>query len=153
MLKYISFYLILVINKRYVLLKLFYSFKLVYFSLLHLSSVAEKNAGSKRILDRSCTLPLESDNIFNSLNSLANSKDKKLAPLFRSKDTDLSYDSGPRSGNWFDGLLRCLKPVWTVLGKSTSHELKEGKKNHLIPLIYIFNYFKMMYKIHVTVTD
>lgn len=77
--------------------------------------------------DRSRTLPFDSDNVFSS-NNLANSKNKKLVPLSQSKDTDLSYDTSLRPGNWFDGLLRCLKPVWTVLGKTTAHELKEGKQ-------------------------
>ncbi|KAG8201444.1 hypothetical protein JTE90_024314 [Oedothorax gibbosus] len=93
-------------------------------SLLHISSVAEQNAAAKRMLNRSRTLPFDSDNVFSS-NNLANSKNKKLAPLSQSKDTDLSYDTTLRPGNWFDGLLRCLKPVWTVLGKTTAHELKE----------------------------
>lgn len=36
-----------------------------------------------------------------------------------------SLEIEPRSHRWFDGLLRCLKPMWVVSGKSNLHELKE----------------------------
>ena len=28
------------------------------------------------------------------------------------------------AGGWFNGLLGCLRPVWTIIGKATSHDLK-----------------------------
>lgn len=40
-------------------------------------------------------------------------------------------DSSARSGSstganhgWFNGLMGCLRPVWTILGKATAHDLK-----------------------------
>lgn len=28
------------------------------------------------------------------------------------------------NGGWFNGLLGCLRPVWTIIGKATAHDLK-----------------------------
>lgn len=39
----------------------------------------------------------------------------------------LSCEVEPRSHRWFDGFLRCLKPIWVAAGKSSVHELKESK--------------------------
>lgn len=32
------------------------------------------------------------------------------------------------NGGWFNGLLGCLRPVWTIIGKATAHDLKHN--NH-----------------------
>ncbi|KAF8790378.1 mitogen-activated protein kinase kinase kinase 13-like [Argiope bruennichi] len=94
-------------------------------SLLHLSNVAEQNNSIVEAQGRSRTLPLNSAIVYGSSNMICSTY-KKNAPLSQSKDADLNYtDTGQRSNRWFDGLLRCLKPVWTVLGKSSVHELKE----------------------------
>lgn len=29
-----------------------------------------------------------------------------------------------KEGGWVEGLLGCLKPVWTIIGKATAHEIK-----------------------------
>ncbi|GBM41178.1 Mitogen-activated protein kinase kinase kinase 12 [Araneus ventricosus] len=93
-------------------------------SLLHLSNVAEQNSNTIQAQERSRTLPLNSAIVYGSSNMICSYK--KNVPLSQSKDADLNYtDTGQRSNRWFDGLLRCLKPVWTVLGKSSVHELKE----------------------------
>lgn len=36
----------------------------------------------------------------------------------------------PRERGWLDGLLGCLRPVWTMIGKATTNEIKmQGKDN------------------------
>lgn len=36
------------------------------------------------------------------------------------------------NGGWFNGLLGCLRPVWTIIGKATSNDLKnqQSGKQH-----------------------
>ncbi|GFY03857.1 mitogen-activated protein kinase kinase kinase 13-B [Trichonephila clavipes] len=93
--------------------------------LLHLSNVVEQTGDASLAQEHSRTLPLNSS-VINGSNNMINLSNKKIVPLSQSKDADLNYtDTGQRSNRWFDGLLRCLKPVWTVLGKTSTHELKE----------------------------
>lgn len=33
------------------------------------------------------------------------------------------------NGGWFNGLLGCLRPVWTIIGKATAHDLKHHHGN------------------------
>ncbi|XP_075230073.1 mitogen-activated protein kinase kinase kinase 13 wallenda isoform X2 [Lycorma delicatula] len=33
-------------------------------------------------------------------------------------------NNNSKEGGWVDGLLGCLKPVWTIIGKATAHEIK-----------------------------
>lgn len=42
-------------------------------------------------------------------------------------EKSLSCEVEPRSHRWFDGFLRCLKPIWVTAGKQNLHELKESK--------------------------
>ncbi|KFM69720.1 Mitogen-activated protein kinase kinase kinase 13-A, partial [Stegodyphus mimosarum] len=94
-------------------------------SLLHLPHLADLNSDVSVNCCQTGNLPQQSLNVLGSTNMLTSSN--KLVSLSQSKDAELNYgDMGQRSNRWFDGLLRCLKPVWTALGKSTSHELKEG---------------------------
>ncbi|XP_071043741.1 uncharacterized protein [Parasteatoda tepidariorum] len=93
-------------------------------SLLHLSSFNEFGSSFSLAQDHSKTLSVEPTILFGS-SAVINSTCKKTTSLTRSKDGDLNYCDNSRVNRWFDGLLRCLKPVWTVLGKSTTHELKE----------------------------
>lgn len=37
---------------------------------------------------------------------------------------DVGYRDGPQRG-FFEGLLGCLRPVWTIIGKATQAELKQ----------------------------
>jgi hypothetical protein len=32
--------------------------------------------------------------------------------------------SAAQHGGWIDGLLGCLRPVWTIIGKATTNEIK-----------------------------
>ncbi|GIX68376.1 mitogen-activated protein kinase kinase kinase 13 [Caerostris extrusa] len=112
-------------NKRYLSVHNLNKKSVLGGSLLHLSNVAEQNGDLTLSQERSRTLPLNSTNL-NGFSSMINLSNKKIVSLSQSKDADLNYtDTGQRSNRWFDGLLRCLKPVWTVLGKSATHELKE----------------------------
>lgn len=36
-----------------------------------------------------------------------------------------------KEGGWVDGLLGCLKPVWTIIGKATNHEIKGHQGNNI----------------------
>ncbi|GFR00977.1 mitogen-activated protein kinase kinase kinase 12 [Trichonephila clavata] len=95
-------------------------------SLLHLSNVVEQTGDTSLAQEHSRTLPLNST-VINGSNNMISLSNKKIVPLSQSKDADLNYtDTGQRSNRWFDGLLRCLKPVWTVLGKTSTHELKDN---------------------------
>ena len=50
----------------------------------------------------------------------------------------LNCEVEPRSHRWFDGFLRCLKPIWASTGKQNLHELKESKilcKSYYIHLL------------------
>ena len=38
--------------------------------------------------------------------------------------SDVSYRDGTQRG-FFEGLLGCLRPVWTIIGKATQAELKQ----------------------------
>lgn len=42
----------------------------------------------------------------------------------RSSSVDVGYRDGTQRG-FFDGLLGCLRPVWTIIGKAAAAELKQ----------------------------
>lgn len=42
-------------------------------------------------------------------------------------DVDVSYRGRPQTG-FFEGLLGCLRPVWTIIGKAAAAELKQQGK-------------------------
>uniref|UniRef100_T1IM54 Mitogen-activated protein kinase kinase kinase n=1 Tax=Strigamia maritima TaxID=126957 RepID=T1IM54_STRMM len=51
-----------------------------------------------------------------------------------SDDIQVDYREGtPRTGGWFDGLLGCLRPVWTIIGKATVNEIKLQADDWEIP--------------------
>jgi hypothetical protein len=37
---------------------------------------------------------------------------------------DCQNPSAAQHAGWIDGLLGCLRPVWTIIGKATANELK-----------------------------
>ncbi|XP_054721398.1 LOW QUALITY PROTEIN: mitogen-activated protein kinase kinase kinase 13-A-like [Uloborus diversus] len=100
-------------------------------SLLHLpvTSSNEKDIACTD-LTASDTVMRVSNAIFGS-STMLQSPGNQIVSLSQHKDLDVNHsDTGQKSSKdsgqrWFDGLLRCLRPVWTVLGKTTAHELKE----------------------------
>ncbi len=57
----------------------------------------------------------------------------KSAPTSPTHDPhhDVGYRDGRQSG-FFEGLLGCLRPVWTIIGKATQAELKQqGEQENL----------------------
>ncbi|XP_023235625.1 mitogen-activated protein kinase kinase kinase 13-A-like isoform X1 [Centruroides sculpturatus] len=52
----------------------------------------------------------------------------------QSKGFEVGYRDGGQqhSSGWFDGLLGCLRPVWSILGKGSSNEIK-GQDDWEIP--------------------
>ena len=42
----------------------------------------------------------------------------------RSNSVDITYRDGRQRG-FFEGLLGCLRPVWSIIGKATQAELKQ----------------------------
>jgi len=55
----------------------------------------------------------------------ATTKSAPASPTHAShSDMDVGYRDGGQRG-FFDGLLGCLRPVWTILGKATAAELKQ----------------------------
>ncbi|XP_078621077.1 mitogen-activated protein kinase kinase kinase 13-like isoform X2 [Branchiostoma floridae x Branchiostoma japonicum] len=51
---------------------------------------------------------------------------EKSSSSDNAQNVQLQYTGANRSGSWFDGLLGCLRPVWTIIGKATTNELKNG---------------------------
>lgn len=40
------------------------------------------------------------------------------------------------NGGWFNGLLGCLRPVWTIIGKASGHDLKHhGNQSSKLKII------------------
>ena len=35
-----------------------------------------------------------------------------------------SLEPANKGAGWFNGLMGCLRPVWTIIGKATAHDLK-----------------------------
>lgn len=66
-----------------------------------------------------------------------------VTPLHnRGNSVDVDYRDGTQRG-FFEGLLGCLRPVWTIIGKAAAAELKQqGEKSHPLssvppPTVYI----------------
>ncbi|CAH1790141.1 unnamed protein product [Owenia fusiformis] len=50
-----------------------------------------------------------------------------------SVDMDVSYRTGQQTAGFFEGLLGCLRPVWTIIGKAAAAELKHQQDDWEIP--------------------
>ena len=47
---------------------------------------------------------------------------------------DYQDPSEAQHAGWIDGLLGCLRPVWTIIGKAAANEIK-GKQGELIKIV------------------
>lgn len=43
---------------------------------------------------------------------------------------------GPVRGGWMDGILGCLRPVWTMIGKAGNNEMKANLGKYFLMLIF-----------------
>ena len=68
-----------------------------------------------------------------SLTEQSNSSSESVSPTAHSApvtpscnpgDVDIDYSNG-QQGGFFEGLLGCLRPVWTIIGKAAAAELKQ----------------------------
>ena len=59
-------------------------------------------------------------------------KSAPQSPTHNANGVDVGYRDGTQRG-FFEGLLGCLRPVWTILGKATQAELKQQGKRVELP--------------------
>ncbi len=67
------------------------------------------------------------------LSATSPSKSAPASPT-QAMDSSVEVDYRERSGQrgFFEGLLGCLRPVWTIIGKATQAELKSQGKGYIL---------------------
>lgn len=52
---------------------------------------------------------------------------------------------------WIDGLLGCLRPVWTIIGKVTTNEMKATLQGTVLHLLLWIRLVQDEYHLHFTI--